>query len=346
MAVTELGTPDTGLHPLHGMHEPTRSTPARRPRSIRRTTSMDITRDAGSIDPVRIQGRGRDLVTAADGTAREVGAAGLTVTVAMMARAIESIASDPPSAGVASLAGAPAMAGFRGAAGRAVPELLQNRELLYTLLDDVPVCALISGHALGASKALGPVSRSGYLPMADQCAGFATGGILMNSFQEGSPVIATGPVAPDLDRDADVLAWHAVSPLPLHGMRRRRRIDVYEIEGGGTGAGTVGVDAMFRDTYVRADGAETIVHEYTLAAVVDAGTELILESSAIPRVLPWQECPGAVDSARRITDMTLSELHFRVRDELSGTSTCTHLNDLLRSAGDVSGLLERLTHLR
>ncbi|CAN5574090.1 hypothetical protein BH09ACT8_BH09ACT8_26610 [soil metagenome] len=346
MAVTELGTPDMGLHPLHGMHEPTSGSPARRPRSIRRTTSMDITRDADSVDPVRIQGSGRDLVTAGDRTAREVGTAGLTVTVAMVARVIESIASDPPNSGVASLVGAPAMGGFRGAAGRAAPELRQSRDLLYTLLDDVPVCALISGHALGASGALGPVKRSGYVPMADRCAGFATGGILMNSFEAGDPVIATGPVAPDLDNDADVLAWHRMSALPLHGMRRRRRIDVYEIEVDGAGPVTVGVDAMFRDTYVRADGTETIVHEYTLAAVVDAGTGLILESSAIPRVLPWQECPGAVDSARRITDMTLSELHFRVRDELSGTSTCTHLNDLMRSAGDVSGLMERLKHLR
>ncbi len=344
MAVTDLGTLDVGLHPLHGMHEPTSATPARRPNSIRRTTSMDITRDAGTVDPVRIRGRGRDLVTVADGTARELDTAGLTVSVAMMARRVESIDTDPPNAAVATLVGAPAMGGFRGAADRAAPELRQNRELLYTLLDDVPVCALISGHALGASRALGPVSRSGYLPMADQCAGFATGGILMNSFEAGDPVIATGPVAPDLDAGADGLAWHAMAPLPLHGMRRRRRIDVYEI--GAAGAPTIGVDAMFRDSYVRADGAETIVHEYTLAAIVAADTEMILEASATPRVLPWQECPGAVQSAQRIADMTLAELHFRVRDELSGTSTCTHLNDLLRSAGDVSGLLARLKGLR
>jgi hypothetical protein len=37
--------------------------------------------------------------------------------------------------------------------------------------------------------------------------------------------------------------------------------------------------------------------------------------------------------------MTLSDLHFRVRQELSGTSTCTHLNDLLRSVADVAGLV-------
>jgi Protein of unknown function (DUF2889) len=336
MAVTDLGKPGMGLHPLHGMHEPTTATPPRRPQSIRRTTTMDITRDADAIDPVRIRGRGRDLYTAAGGTATEFGIADLTVTVAMMARSIEAIDTQPPNPAVSALVGAPAMGGFRGAVDRAAPELRRGRDLLYTLLDDVPVCALISGHALSASGALGAVSRSGYLPLADQCAGFASGGLLMNSFEAGDPVVVTGPVAPDLQAGADALGWHPVPPLPIHGMRRGRRIDVYQ------SGSAIGVDAMFRDTYVRADGAETIIHEYTLAAVVDARTELILESVATPRVLPWQECPSAAESAQRVSGMTLAELHLRVRDELAGTSTCTHLNDLLRSAGDASGLLGRL----
>jgi hypothetical protein len=87
---------------------------------------------------------------------------------------------------------------------------------------------------------------------------------------------------------------------------------------------------------------ETIIHEYTLAAVVDADTGVIVDSRAIPRVLPWRECPGAVASAERIAGMTLQDLHFRVRQELSGTSTCTHLNDLLRSVADAEALIARV----
>lgn len=147
-------------------------------------------------------------------------------------------------------------------------------------------------------------------------------------------MIVTGPEAPDLDHGADPWAWHQLAALPRHAMRRRRRIDVYE---GGTGQ--VGIDAMFRDTYVRSDGVETIIHEYTLDAVVDSETGVVVDSRATPRVLPWQECPGAVASAERIEGMTLRELHFRVRREGAGTSTCTHLNDLLRSVADVAALI-------
>jgi hypothetical protein len=299
-----------------------------------------MTRADGTVDPVHLEGRARDLWTAPNGTVSVLGTAGLSATIELVARVVRHVEVTPPVEAVGHLCGAPAMSGFRAAADAAAPELRAGRDLRYTLLDDVPVATLISGHALSASGALGEYTKSGYLPVADQCAGFATGGLLMTSFEAGDPVVVTGPEAPDLDHDEDGLAWHRLPPLPIHGMRRRRRIDVYA-----DGVERVCVDAMFRDTYVRTDGVETIIHEYTVSAVVDAGSGVIVECSAAPRVLPWQECPGAVDSARRITGMTLSELHFRVRQELFGTSTCTHLNDLLRSVADAGALIERVRGL-
>jgi Protein of unknown function (DUF2889) len=299
-----------------------------------------MTRDEGSLDPVYLSGFARDLWTAADGTATELGSATLSATIELIARVVRHVDVTPPVAAMSRLAGAPAMSGFRAAADKAAPELRDARDLRYTLLDDVPVATLISGHALSASNLLGDVGKSGYLPVADQCAGFASGGLLLTSFEAGDPVIVTGPQAPDLDRSDDPWAWHAMSPLPIHGMRRRRRIDAYD-----DGTGRVGIDAMFRDTYVRSDGVETIIHEYTLDAVVDTETGIIVESHATPRVLPWRECPGAVASAERIAGMTLQDLHFRVRQELSGTSTCTHLNDLLRSVADVAALIARVRGL-
>jgi hypothetical protein len=219
--------------------------------------------------------------------------AGLSAPIELIARVVRHIEVVPRVAAVARLSGAPAMSGFRAAPDKVAPELRDDRDLRYTHLDDVPVATLISGHALSASNVLGHFTKSGYLPVADQCAGFATGGLLMTSFDAGDPVIVTGPEALDLDHDSDDIAWHPMAPLPRHGMRRQRRIDVFE-------AGQdyrVGIDAMFRDTYVRTDGVETIIHEYTLAAVVDADTHVILESHATPRVLPSQECPGSVASA-------------------------------------------------
>ena len=296
-----------------------------------------MTRDEGSLDPVYLNGRARDLWTAADGTVTEIGSATLSATIELIARAVRHVEVTPPVAAMSRLAGAPAMSGFRAAVDKAAPELRQARDLRYTLLDDVPVATLISGHTLSASNMLDDVTKSRHLPVADQCAGFASGGQLLTSLEDGGSVTPTGPQAPDLDHGDDVWAWHQLAPLPPHAMRRRRRIDVYE-----ESAGRAGIDAMFRDTYVRSDGVETIIHEYTVDAVVDAETGVIVDSRATPRVLPWQECPGAVASAARITGMTLQELHFRVRRELSGTSTCTHLNDLLRSVADVAPLIARV----
>ena len=333
--MTDLGIPSFGLHPLHGPHDPTTGNPPRRPNSARRTTSINMTRDVGTLDPVHLEGHARDIFTAPDGTASALGEAGLSATIELVARVIRHVEVTPPVDGVSHLSGAPAMSGFRAAADKAAPQLRRDRDLRYTLLDDVPVATLISGHALSASGVLGEYTRSGYLPVADQCAGFATGGLLMDSFEAGDPVVVTGPEAPDLDHDADGWAWHRMARLPIHGMRRRRRIDVFQVDDG-----RIGIDAMFRDTYVRGDGVETIIHEYTLAAAVDVDSGVIVESRATPRVLPWQECPGAVASAEHITGMTLRELHFRVRQELFGTSTWTHLNDLLRSVAVAEALID------
>jgi DUF2889 family protein len=294
-----------------------------------------MSREPGSLDPVYLSGRARDLKTASDGTATELGSGSMQATVEMIARVIRHIDVEPTIEGGIHLDGAPAMSGFRAAVDKAVPELRRHRDLRYTLLDDVPVATLISGHALSASGALGEVSRSGYLPVADRCAGFVTGGLLMTSFEAGDPAVVTGPPAPNIEGCDDPLAWHDMPTLSIHAMRRRRRLDVSRDRDGSE----VAIDAMFRDTYVRSDGTETIIHEYTLSATVDPHTGTIVRSQAMPRVLPWQECPGAVASAARITGMTLTDLHFRVRHELSGTSTCTHLNDLLRSVADAEALI-------
>jgi hypothetical protein len=119
-------------------------------------------------------------------------------------------------------------------------------------------------------------------------------------------------------------------------MRRRRRLDVVAPEAPG---GPYHINAHFRDSHADKDGTEWVLHEYAVAGTVDHGGERVLELAAEARVLPWMECPQAVASASRVAGMALGELRTRVRHELVGRSTCTHLNDTLRSLDDVSVLI-------
>ena len=121
--------------------------------------------------------------------------------------------------------------------------------------------------------------------------------------------------------------------LPALSMRRCRLLEVVP-------GPWFAVHAWFRDTYRSAAGDETIIHEYQVDARVEPDTWRIVEISAIPRVLPWIECPQAAASAGRLVGATLHELRTDVRNEFVGTSTCTHLNDQLRSLTDVIALAQ------
>ncbi|MCW2829719.1 MAG: hypothetical protein JWP31_411 [Aeromicrobium sp.] len=337
MTSIELGSPSFPLHPGRGIHDPNGSTPPRRAGSVRRTTSIDMTRPLDALGDLHLTGQARDLVTHADGSSTVAATATLAarVDVPDMCRLVE-LEVTPHDQRWADLIGDTVMAGMRKRADALAPDQRAQRSLAYALVDDLPVTTLISGHAW--SVMIGPEGHAdqAYLPVADQCAGFISGGTMMTSFDTGVPASPTGPPAPDLGGDDDPLAWHGVGPLPLHGMRRLRRIDVTR------DGDVVDVDAMFRDTYVRADGLETVIHEYDLVATVEAATGVVTRSRVRPRVLPWVECPKAVASAERLEGMSLLDLHDRVRRELRGTSTCTHLNDLLRSIGDVRALIGQL----
>ena len=114
-------------------------------------------------------------------------------------------------------------------------------------------------------------------------------------------------------------------------MRRRRLVQV-------TAGDPLVVWAMFRDTHVDPSGAETVLHEYSLNAVVDPESMVLSNCVATPQVLPWVECPAAADSAPRLNGHAAAEIRDLVRREFRGTTTCTHLNDLLRSLGDLAVL--------
>jgi hypothetical protein len=124
-------------------------------------------------------------------------------------------------------------------------------------------------------------------------------------------------------------------------MRRRRRIDVIAGDPASQQE-LLHVDAMFRDSYVTEAGLETVVHEYTFTADVDARTHVVRASEATARALPFAQCPEAAASAGRLPGTSLDDLRSRIRADFVGATTCTHLNDMLRALEDVGVLAARI----
>lgn len=320
------------------MSGPADSSPTRRPNSVRRTTTHDSLRLGDLLGPVTLEARGRDLLTGATGTATVLDAAVVRATVAFPDREVERIEVDPPHPGVQRLVGLRASSGFRQAIDDAMPGARESRGVRFQLLDDLPTALLVSGYATHAARLSGSITPKGpRLQHPDLCAGWVTGGTLLASRQSnGVPGPRIGPVAPSVIPDDDPLAWHETAVLPAHGMRRRRRIDVWEQDGIGQ------VDGFFRDSHVDADGVETIVHEYSISATVDLATRTFGSCHASVGALPYPECPNAAASSERLQGAPVLGLRRWVRDTFVGPTTCTHLNDTLRALEDVGGLLAAL----
>lgn len=314
--------------------------PRRRRGSVRRTTTVDGLRPDGIDGPLLLVGAGRDLATGVDGNAYLVDAAATSVVVdGRGGHSILQVFAEPGVAGLDALVGERAGSGFRRALAAAAPDLTDGGSLVHQLLDETPVVTLVAGSVplrLGLMDLTEP-ARNRMLPL-DVCAGWVDGGELAQAAAEtGRALVSWGPPAPALDDSDDDLAWHPVEPLPPQSVRRRRLIDVWRGVGpdGRTASAPIRVEVRFRDTYSEADGSETVVHEYGLVVRVDADTWTILEAQAVPGPLPAPECPSAAASADRLVGEAVEGLRAKVRDDFTGTTTCTHLNDTFRAIADV-----------
>jgi hypothetical protein len=353
MSVTPVYPPRRRLDPRHGTHEPVQATPDRRPGSIRRTTTIDMVRPDGIRRELRLRGRARDVVTDTAGDASAVDEATMDVVIDFLdAVSVRSLATSPTLPGLEAVLGRAAATGFRAAVDDAIGPHWRGHPI-YQLLDDIPVATLVSGYAIGfagdleelPSDEARPWRRAegmAELQVADLCAGFQTGGTIMQARAEGNRgggAHVTGPVAPSIERPDDPWAHHDLDVLPADGMRRRRRIDVTR---SGRQDGAVDVDALFRDTHMGDDGYETIIHEYVVEATVDLARGEFVAIRAVPHVLPWYECPQAAASAERLVGASLTGLRPTVRAEFLGPTTCTHLNDTFRALEDVPALASQL----
>jgi len=311
----------------------------RAPDSLRRTSTIDMLWPGGLGRELTLRGRARDLRTDSEGRPSVLDEAELMAQIDYAGgRELCAVQTTPDEPRATELLGARASTGFRAALDQQLPHQRDARSLLYLMLDDVPVAALIAGYAMGAAAAAHrPMKRSLMLQHPDLCAGWRTGGTILDEIENhGRIPVVTGPIAPGLGRQDDPLAWHRLDALPSHAMRRHRRLDLVAV------GDAIAVDVLFRDSHMGADGRETIVHEYTLAGRIDRERLEIVALEAEPRVLPWVECPLAAASARDLCGQPLDGLRSHVRAELTGRETCTHLNDSLRSLEDVIALVEKL----
>jgi hypothetical protein len=312
---------------------PATATPARRLGSVRRTTTHDSLRPDGLRGPVSVLARGRDLRTSPVGETDVVEAARVELRVSPREYSVASISAEPSHPGLAALTGVRVASGFRQAVDVALPGERTSRSVRFQLLDDLPTALLVSGYAVQAGALIGPTAMASTLERADLCSGWAVGATMMSAIRrEAIMPTPRGPAAPFLRSAQDEDGWHEFGSLPPHGMRRHRRLDVWRQDGVAIAEG------FFRDSHMNGGRVETVLHEYTVHAVFDPGTGRFLSCTADVGALPWPECPAAAASAARLAGAPADGLRGWVRGTFVGTTTCTHLNDTLRSLEDVGYL--------
>jgi Protein of unknown function (DUF2889) len=321
--------------------DPVATPPARRPGSVRRTSTVLMSWPGGPSAELQLQGRARDLVTPIAGEPSVVARADL-FAVTGRERDIQRLESEPAAAGLARLVGCRAGGNLRAAIAAELPDEMERGTPLYLLLDDLAGSTLISGFTLILWGEVYPEIRermkigAGTRVMRDVCSGFRDGsaaikpdGTMAGLHQNTTP---TGRI----DDPTDPLSWHELHDPPQMAMRRARRIDVWDDDG------ELRIDSMFRDSVWNPEGQEVVLHEYEIFAGADRATGTLQSVTAVPRVLPYPECPGAAPNASWMAGTELRTLRSAVIQRLRNADCCTHLNDGLRSLAEVPILASAL----
>ena len=109
---------------------------------------------------------------------------------------------------------------------------------------------------------------------------------IASSLQNFSPV-------PPLSHPDDPLGWHEIAEQ--RGVGRARDAST----SGATKSGYTSISG-FQDSATSPSGTRIAVHEYALTATADGRTGRLLSLVADPRILPFPECPDAVNFVHRL----------------------------------------------
>lgn len=319
-------------------------TPPRRPNSVRRTATLDVTWPDGVDAPMAVHGRSRDLHTRTEGAGPLVLDEATIGVRASADRVIRAIESDPDLPQLQEIVGCRAGGRLREALRTTVPHERSAGTPLYLLLDDLSGATLVSGFAfsqwpehLPAAWSDARAARATRRRMESVCIGFQPGSSALIEIATPHRDSRAKPVSEvNTSADRDERSWHRLEQPKGVSMRRSRRIDVWR-EGE-----SVVVDAIFQDSSTRPAGGRVAVHEYQLHATADRATLTLQSLQAEPHVLPFPECPLATLNIGTLIGAPMRELRDEVLAELKGVAGCTHLNDALRSLAEVPVLAQQL----
>jgi Protein of unknown function (DUF2889) len=323
-------------------------TPARRPGSVRRTSTIDMVWPGGYGTHLHLVGRARDLLTPTAGEASVLDEATMLVEIPG-SRTVGAIEVTPERPGIEGLVGCVGGSDLRNAIDRVLPGEREAATPLHLLLDDIAGTSLIAGFAWSRSRPQMRAQMNGGAADKGSMArtfGVRKGRIICSGLRpngwsdthrqyDQDPAHAVRP-AGDITTPDDPLGWHPFPPDPNVGMRRHRRIDLWRDDG------VLKVDAFFRDACWDPDGTQLALHEYTVTADVDADDHTLMSVVPTPRVLPFPECQWAAPNAARMTGIPVSSFRATVQQTLTELRACTHLNDMLRSLAEVPALAKAL----
>jgi hypothetical protein len=318
--------------------------PLRRAGSVRRTSTIDVSWPFGR-GQMSFDARARDLLTPANADAARVLVWDQVQARLSADRTVEAITCQPVRPRLQQLVGARGGGHLRRALDDALPEERAAGSPLYLLVDDFAGVSLVAPWAWQhwpelTNDAAGPpldpervvrAQRDGQVEGV--CIGFRPGSSALQSNPRALQNCAD--VLP-LPNPADSFSWHELPLFEGMSMRRSRRIDVWR------DGDQICVDAMFQDSASTPAGTRKAVHEYSLEVSANAHSLRLTRVHATPRVLPFPECPSAVQNTDRLIGVPLRELRAAVLEHLPKTLGCTHLNDALRALAEVPMMFDAL----